>query len=218
VLVLALLAVGITLLARNENGSSTSGVQGSGVAATQTRHVASFSSVELAGSNEVTIRAGGTQAVVVHADDNLLHRVTTEVRSGTLAIGNTPGSFTTKSPMRVEVTVPSLQALTLSGSGVMVVSAVDTPQLKVTLSGSGLLRVDGTATRLDARLSGSGDAQLEQLVAGDVKAVVSGSGRIVVQATKSLDASVPGSGVVMYSGDPVDVTTSITGSGAVVRT
>jgi hypothetical protein len=217
VLVLALLGVGIAVLVQND-GSSGSGVQGSGVAATQTRHVAPFTGVDLAGSNEVTIRAGGTQAVVVHADDNLLDHVTTEVSSGTLAVGNTSGSFTTRSPMRVEITVPSIRALTLSGSGLMVASAVDAPQLKVTLSGSGLLRIDGTATRLDASLSGSGDAQLEQLVAGDVKAIVSGSGRVVVNATKSLDASVPGSGVVMYTGDPADVTTSVTGSGAVVRT
>src|SRR5262249_43294292 len=123
VLVLALLAVGILLLVRHDEfygSSGSAGVQGSGVAATQTRQVPPFSSVDLAGSNEVTIRAGGTQAVVVHADDNLLDHVTTEVTSGTLAIGNTPGSFTTKSPMRVEITVPTIQALTLSGSGLMV--------------------------------------------------------------------------------------------------
>jgi hypothetical protein len=49
-----------------------------------------------------------------------------------------------------------------------------------------------------------------------VTAVVSGSGRIVVTATRSLDASVSGSGAIFYGGDPTKVVTSITGSGAVV--
>ena len=66
------------------------------------------------------------------ADDNLLDRVTTEVQSGTLVIANTPGSFTTKSPMRVEVDVPALDALTLSGSGNIVVTGIEAKRLEVT--------------------------------------------------------------------------------------
>jgi hypothetical protein len=63
-------------------GSSSPTNEGSGVAATQARNVAAFNSVELAGSNNVVIRVGEKQSVVVRADDNLLDRVTTEVQSG----------------------------------------------------------------------------------------------------------------------------------------
>jgi hypothetical protein len=59
--------------------SSSSSSEGSGVPATQTREVASFSSVELAGGNNVVIRVGEKQSVVGKADDNLLNRVTTDV-------------------------------------------------------------------------------------------------------------------------------------------
>jgi Putative auto-transporter adhesin, head GIN domain len=85
------------------------------------------------------------------------------------------------------------------------------------LTGSGVLRASGTVTRLDASLTGSGDAQLSDLTARDARAVVSGSGRILVTATHSLSASVPGSGAVVYTGNPEHVTTSSSGSGAVVR-
>jgi hypothetical protein len=162
-----LIAVAVVLLIRYDvfqGSSSSSGVQGSGVAATQTRELASFSAVELAGSNVVTIRVGEKQSVVVQADDNLLDRVTTEVQSGNLVIGNTVGSFTTESPMSVEITIPSLDALTLTGSGVVAATGIETPSLTVTLSGSGALRASGTATQLDVTLGGSGDAQLEQLL------------------------------------------------------
>lgn len=222
VVLLVLVLAGVTLLLLRqfdvfEGSSARAGLQGSGVAAAQTRHVSAFGSVELAGSNNVNVVAGRERSVVVHADDNLLRVVTTRVVGGRLVIGNTPGSFETKSPMWVEVRTPSLGGLRLTGSGVVTATGVDARSLKLTLDGSGVIRASGRATRLDVSLGGSGDAQLEQLLARDVHAVVAGSGRILVNATGTLDASVPGSGVVMYRGEPAHLTTNITGSGAVIR-
>jgi len=193
-------------------GSAT---EGSGVAATQAREVAAFQSVDLAGSNNVVIRVGEKQSVVVKADDNLLDRVTTEVQSGKLVIANAPGSFTTNSPMSVEVGVPSLDTLTLSGSGNIVVTGVEAKSFDVNLPGSGTLTGDGSATRLDVTVDGSGMVQLTRLVATNVQAGVSGSGSIFVTATESLDASVSGSGAILYAGSPPNVTSNITGSGAI---
>jgi hypothetical protein len=199
----------------DSSNSTSSTTEGSGVPATQAREVAAFDSVDLAGSNNVVIRVGEKQSVVVRADDNLLDRVTTEVQSGKLVIANTPGSFTTKSPMSVEVDVPTLDALTLSGSGNIVVTGIDADGLEVTLPGSGTLTGNGTATRLDVTVGGSGMVQFTRLVANDVRAVVSGSGSIFVTATKSLDASVSGSGAILYTGNPQDVTKNVTGTGAI---
>jgi hypothetical protein len=53
------------------------------------------------------------------------------------------------------------------------------------------------------------------LAAGTVHAVLSGSGNIFVTATRSLDASVSGSGTINYAGNPPNVTKSVTGSGAI---
>ncbi len=209
-----LAAVVVALLVRG--GPSSSGVQGSGVAATQSRSLARFSGVELAGSNKVTVDVGRRQSVIVHADSNLLRNVTTRVVAGTLVIGTT-GSFTTKAPMSVEVSVPSLATLKLSGSGEISVTGIDAPQLAVTLSGSGALDASGTAARLDVTVSGSGLAQLDNLVARDVHAVLGGSGLIRVTATASLDAAVAGTGAIVYGGNPPHVTTSVTGTGAVTR-
>jgi Putative auto-transporter adhesin, head GIN domain len=211
--VLVLAAVVVGLLARG--GSSSSGVQGSGVAATQSRALPTFSGLDLAGSNNVTISVGGRQSVVVHADSNLLRYVTTRVVAGNLIIG-TSGSFTTRNPMNVQVSVPSLAAVTLSGSGQISVAGIDASRLTVMLPGSGALYASGTVAQLDVTLGGSGLAQLDNLAARDVHAVVAGSGLIRVTATVSLNAAVSGSGAIIYSGDP-QVTSSVTGSGAVTR-
>jgi len=210
--VLAAIAVGLPGCA----AGSSSTMAGSGVAATQTRTVAGFSRLDLTGSNRVTVVVGGRQSVVVHADSNLIAHVTTRVVGDTLLVGTT-GSFTTRNPMNVEISVPSLAALTLSGSGQISASRISMPSLTVTLSGSGALDVSGTVAQLAVTLSGSGQAELSQLAARDVHAVVSGSGLIRVTATGSLNAAVPGEGAIIYGGNPPQVTTSITGTGAVTR-
>jgi len=73
--------------------SSSPAGTGSGVASTQARSLPPFRGVVLAGDNNVLVHAGGRQSVVVHADSNLIARVTTHVRSGRLVIGTTPGNL-----------------------------------------------------------------------------------------------------------------------------
>lgn len=204
------------LLAARGDWSSAGGVQGSGVAASQTRATAAFSSLDLAGSNNVNVTVGGPRSVVVHADSNLLSYVTTKVVAGTLVIGDT-GSFTTRSPMTVDVSVPSLSVLDLSGDGQITVTGIGAPRLTVQVSGSGLLTASGTVTQLDVVLSGAGQAQLSQLTARHVHAAVTGSGLIQVTATASLNAEVPGTGAITYRGDPSQVTSSVTGTGVITR-
>jgi hypothetical protein len=181
----------------------------------ESRDVASFTGVKLAGSNNVVVRVGAPQSVLVRADDNLIDRVTTEVQSGTLVIGTAPGSFTTKSPMSVELTVPTLDSVTLAGSGNIVLAGIEFKALDVSLPGSGTLTGRGAATRLDVTVNGSGVVQFTKLVAETVEAAVGGSGSIFVTATRSLNASVSGSGAIVYAGDPPSVTKSVTGSGAI---
>ena len=217
-LLVAAVTAAVTLLVVRDGGSegtSSTVVQGSGVAASETRSLPSFQAVQLAGSNQVVVRVGEPQSVVVTGDDNLLALVTTEVRDGALVI-DSDGSFSTEQPMSVEVSVPSLGAVTLSGSGIVTVEGVDAEKLVARLPGSGLLVVDGTTERLDAALAGSGRLLLAELVAQDATAVVSGSGQIEVHATRRLDATVSGSGTITYRGDPATVTQRVTGSGVIV--
>jgi hypothetical protein len=200
-----------------DSSSSSSAVQGSGVAAAETREVPPFTGVELAGGNNVIVRVGDERSVVVRGDDNLLSSITTQVEDGHLVVGQTPGSFQTKSPTQVEVSVPALDGLTLTGSGILSVTGIEADNVAVALPGSGIVRASGTATRLVVDLQGSGQAELKDLLARDVNAVVSGSGVVVVSARERLDGSVSGSGAILYSGNPADVTKSVTGTGTIVR-
>lgn len=212
----ALIAAGAVLLT-GCTGSPTPAVQPSVIIpATRTRSVAQFSRLDLAGSNNVTVTVGGRQSVVVRADSKLINDVTTRVVDGTLTIADT-GSFTATSPMSVEVSVPSLTALELSGSGQISVSGIKAQWLTVTITGNGLLYAIGSTAQLDVTLSGEGTAQLNQLVADNVSALVTGAGLIEVIARASLVAVIPGDGAIIYGGNPAQVTTSVTGTGTVTR-
>ena len=103
----------------------------------------------------MVIHAGERQSVVVRADENLINRVTTEVRSAKLVIADTPGSFTTRSRMSVEINVPTLNSLALTGSGNIIVNGINTPSLTVTLPGSGTFTGSGTTRQLDVMIGGS---------------------------------------------------------------
>lgn len=215
--VLILVVAVVVLLARDQGTTTISvGVLGSGVAASQTRPLPAFRGIDLAGSNTLTIHVGSKQSVNVQADDNLIDVVTTVVAGGTLFVDNV-GSFTTKTPMHVEITVPALRSVSLTGSGTIDVTGIDSRTFIADLKGSGVITAAGTTDRLDARLGGSGDCRLEQLKARDATARLAGSGRLVVSAAHSLDASVAGTGVIAYTGKPTRVTTTVTGTGTIVE-
>ena len=218
-IVFALAAIGVVfalLYAVRADGPSTSAVLvGSGVPSVDTRSLPEFGDVEVAGSNNVTIRVGKQQSVSVHGDDNLVGGVTTGVESGALIIGNERASLVSRSPMKIEVTMPSLTVLTLSGSGTVTVTGLDELDVTVMLSGSGRVRAKGSTYKLTVAVTGSGQAELSQLVADDAVAVVAGSGEISVTATDSLVAAVPGMGSIVYGGNPSDVTTAVTGIGTI---
>jgi hypothetical protein len=215
-LALGVLLLGVLLVDRIFfDSSSTPAGTGSGVAAKQARSLAPFTGVALAGANNVVVRVGGRQSVVVHADSNLLSRVTTRVRAGRLVIGDTPGNLNAKTPMFVVVTVPSLDRLSLRGAGNISVTGIASRKLTVSLPGSGNVEASGTTTTLDVTIGGAGNALLHELVARDANAALSGDGTIMLTATRSLTARLSGSGTILYGGAPAHVTQSITGSGTI---
>ena len=217
----ALLALGVFLLIALlvdriffESSTSPEGA-GSGVAATQSRSLPPFTGVELTGDNNVIVAVGAKQAVTVHADSNLLGRVTTRVRSGRLVIGTTPGNLSAKTPMFVAVSLPTLDGLSLQGDGNISATGIESRKLTVALPGTGNVEATGTTTTLDVTVGGEGTALLRGLIARNAKAVLSGDGTIMVTATDSLSARLSGTGAVLYGGNPSRVTQSVTGSGTI---
>ncbi|UOG75307.1 DUF2807 domain-containing protein [Hymenobacter tibetensis] len=217
----------------------------SGFAATagrETREVASFNQVALAGSATVILVQGSPQKVVVDAEAEDLSHLETSVSGDRLRIGTKQekgmswSNYKFKGPVTVYVTVPTISALTVSGSGKMKAAAglkaqdldltvsgsgnmelaqVQADDLETTISGSGDISINGgSVPRQDIRISGSGGVQAPKMRTENCKVHISGSGNCRVQATETLQASIAGSGNVYVTGG-AKVSSSTAGSGRV---
>lgn len=198
----------VALAACNEFGS---GVRGSGTVVTESREVSGFSEVVLGGSGDVVVTVDGTESLTIEAEDNIMPLLTTEVSNGRLELG-AESSISPTQGITYTISAAAMEGVTVSGSGVVVVTGIDEESFEVRISGSGNVEPSGTTNDLTVTVSGSGNYEGEGLVAaiGDVE--VSGSGNAMVNVTDVLDATISGSGNIDYIGDP-DVSSSISGSG-----
>jgi hypothetical protein len=192
-------------------------IQGSGKVTSETRNVSGFTGIDLRGSPDVDVAFGEPEAVVVEAEDNIVPLIETKVENNQLVIGlknNT--SISTTKPIRVHVTMKSLDAITLGGSGSVTASNLNGDAIKLDLSGSGNINLSGTVQSANITLGGSGNVTCDQLKANSVKVEVSGSGNAKVYASDSLEARISGSGSIHYSGNPAQISKNDTGSGSIV--
>ncbi len=187
---------------------------GDGIAAEESRHLGRFDVVQVTGFFDVEVAVGSASEVILSGDSNLLQYVRTEVRDGSLELSMEPGRYDFEEPLRVQVLMPDLRALTISGSGDVSVGGVDREAVSFTITGSGDLEVEGRVDSATIVCSGSGEADLGELNARQVAVVVSGSSSVIVDATDRLDVSMSGSGRVRYIGKP-QIAASISGSGDV---
>ena len=99
------------------------------------------------------------------------------------------------------------------GSGDMEMNGGSSDKVEVALSGSGQMTVVGSCKEFKADQTGSGDLDAEHLAADATEVNLRGSGTSVVQAIKTADVTVRGSGDVSVLGNPTQRVVNKTGSG-----
>lgn len=215
-LISVLLIMMLATLACVINFGNNQTVSGSGNIVRQERSVGAFTSIELAGSGNVTVEVGGTQSVVVETDDNIQPLIETTVRNSKLIISTKPNtSIQTKQPIQITVTVKFLDGASITGSGNIDIKNMAADNTTVDLSGSGNITVAGTAKSIQATLTGSGNINCGDLLVQTATVSLRGSGNVTVNTSGSLDANITGSGNIKYRGNPAKVNQSVTGSGSI---
>jgi hypothetical protein len=102
------------------------------------------------------------------------------------------------------------------GAAAVKLTGLDVDELRVDMQGSGSIELSGRATDERTRMAGSGQYRAADLGADKVDARLEGSGSAEVSAREKLRVRISGSGSVRYRGDP-KLSTSIDGSGTVER-
>ncbi|TXT26452.1 MAG: hypothetical protein FD131_4166 [Rhodocyclaceae bacterium] len=116
---------------------------------------------------------------------------------------------------RVEVTLPNVASLRISGAGTATYQDIDQEELRLDVSGAGTIEVGGKVNRLEAEVSGTGDVAAYLLSATHGRLRVSGAGNIKATATASVVARVSGVGKIKIAGNPPQRDTDVSGMGKV---
>ncbi len=204
-----------------KDGKEGHGTKPSGVTAKRSYDANGFTKVELRGPDDVEVKKGAQFAVVAEGDSAVLDQLEVQVVNGTLRVGrkNSGFSFNNDHGVKIHVTLPRLEAASVSGSGNMTVDKAEgafrgaiagsgnldiagltASDTDLAIAGSGDLNVAGTTSRLNASITGSGDIDAGKLTAtgASISVVGSGSMRGVVKGGASV--SIAGSGDVDLTG------------------
>jgi hypothetical protein len=184
----------------------------------ESRPVGDFTEVGLSAPVDVHVALGEAPSLTLEGDAEHLARIETVVENGRLKIRTRTGhsNWNWDRKITARVTARRIDGLAIAGSGDITAPSIRGEALKVSIAGSGDIRVGGKVEGLTASIAGSGDIRASELDAQKVKVTIAGSGDATVRASQSLTVNVSGSGDVRYYGEPT-VEKSIMGSGSVRR-
>ena len=218
------------------------GIGGNRAAVTDHNVLPPFHELEIGGAAEVLIVQGPAEALDV--DDVGHATVQATISNGRLLIraldrrrwwNRLFGHEASRAPT-ITVHLRTLDRLVLSGTVKVTAPRMQTPSLQIGASGGASLTIDdlvATTLRVDGSgalsaeiggrvgaqhvsISGAGSYNAERLKALDATVFVSGVGSVVINAERTLNASISGAGVIEYIGDP-KVTEHVSGMGRVRR-
>ena len=215
--------------------------RGSGEVIAESRRVGNFDAIALGGTGTLTIVQGAREGLTIEAEDNIVPRITTEVRGGRLRIGYRSrwfgfGSAWPTEPVTFTVTVRELAAVHLSGPtelraadleadrlaiavrgpGKVTLDRLTADTLDVSISGSGTVRADGAVRRQAIGISGPGEYHAAGMASQDAAIRAGGSSKASVRVSDTLAIRLGGAGSVEYIGNP-RVDQDIAGSSKVRR-
>ena len=173
-------AAAIAFLSCSLAASASSRVRGSGNMRSESRRVAEFDEVQVGAGIHATITEG-SRFVEVKADDNVLSRVTTEVKDGVLEVGLERGlSFWSDVAIEVSIRTPQLKGAHASGGAeIHVASARPSASLRLTASGGGVVAMESVQTKaLEVGASGGGRVLATGFEVDSLRAEGSGGGTI----------------------------------------
>ncbi|BDS09868.1 head GIN domain-containing protein [Aureispira anguillae] len=209
-----------------------------GPIATQTYDLNAFTGVSAQSAIDVNIIQGNTQSVKLTGADNLLDKVDIYVENSTLIIKMKFG-FYQNNNIVADITIPSIDFVEISGSGNVWLddfAFTDDLTMKITgsgniktgvldlsnqtltceVTGSGNITTQGQANVTNLKISGSGDYEAHDMIAGYGHTKITGSGNAKVNITTDLHVTISGSGNIYYKGQPT-IEVNITGSGEVIN-
>jgi hypothetical protein len=188
----------------------------------QTRQVAGFNSIGSSGPFSVHVNIDGTESLKIKADADIIKEIETVVEDGKLQIRFKDRDHWNRNndnhgPIDVYVTAKSISGLANAGSGSLKVDGtVSGDNVRVSISGSGSISTTVKSEELQVSISGSGSIHLQGST-NDATIAIAGSGGLMAKELKIGKASVriAGSGNAYFAAEKT-ISAHIAGSGNVI--
>lgn len=207
ILIVALFAVGLL-----PGMQMPFGTMGSGHATTEQINITDFTAVSASHGFNVAITQGSTYSVKVTTDDNLQQYVDVHKSGSTLYIGLKPGFGISTTQLKVEVTMPNLINLQLSGGSQATGQNLNlSGNLAVDFSGGSRATLTGQAVDLTVTCSGGSNVDLRDLQVQNARVDLSGGSQAKVNASGTLNVNLSGGSQLQYRGNPTMGSQDISG-------
>lgn len=151
--------------------------------------------VELSGPISMNVRRGDTPSLTVRAEKRLLQNIATTQEGSSLQIGVSGMLLYHRNKIQVELALPALEQLEVSGSGNHDVNGFSGERIEIIKHGSGKLVFNGRFRQLVASAYDSGATEINAGTPEKVSLEMIGSGEMtVVGSSRNLRAEHTGSG------------------------
>jgi hypothetical protein len=115
----------------------------------------------------------------------------------------------------INLSSASLAYVPLTGAIGLTASKLSGRELKLESNGASFISVDGSVTNLEANLSGASKLDAKSLQTQTATVSLNGASYADVTVTDTLTASISGTGLLTYSGNPKSVEKNVSGVGRI---
>lgn len=197
-------------------------ISGNGNIKTESRQLAGFHGLEVAGALDVKVTQDSAFSVKIEADDNLLQYILTEIDGSVLKVFPERG-FELDGKITIHISAPAFRVLEASGASTIkcltkisnperisikatgastIDASVNAPEVFSDLSGASDVNLDGTARLHTIGASGASTVRAYELLTEESDVSLSGASVAQVFASVKLHASASGASDVKYKGNP----------------
>jgi hypothetical protein len=178
-------------------------VIGSGVLTTQQVNLADFTAVTVNSGFRFVITQSSSYGITVTVDDNLVSYLQVTKTGNTLSVGFKPGYSVQSASPKVEITMPDLSRLELSGGAKGTATGLNSSHdLTVSASGGATVTMTGQGAGLTIDASGGSQLDLTGFHVANAHVDMSGGSTATVNLDGRLDATLSGGARLFYVGNP----------------
>ncbi len=193
-------------------------IVGSGNVVTQNQPFSDFSVVRVSSGFDFTITQSNTFSVKTTTDENIQSYLQVSKSGNTLTVGLKPGYGITTTTLRVQITMPSLSRLEISGGTHGTAEGfISTVGFEIDASGGSRAQVSGRASDLVATASGGSQIDSSDFAVTNANVNLSGGSQANVNASGTINGDLSGGSRLFYSGNPNISNITVSGGSTILK-